>query len=145
MAMNEIHIEAPPDRVFEVLSTAELYPQWVVGAKEVRAVDDNWPEPGSKFHHSVGLGPYELEDNTKVLELDPPRRLVLEARARPVGRAKVQLLVEPDGSGTRVRMVEDVLSVPNLVRRLLEPAMHTRNEESLRRLSQLCERERPAG
>jgi hypothetical protein len=113
----------------------------VVGAKEVRAADAAWPEPGARFHHSIGWGPFELQDDTKSLDVHPPRRLVMEARARPLGRAVVELLLEPSGRGTRVTMAERVVS-PRLARwgnPALAPLIRWRNAESLRRLARITE------
>ncbi len=140
MAVNEIHIAAPPGRVFDVLSSGQRYAEWVVGAKRIRAVDGTWPEPGSRFHHTVGIGVLAVHDNTKVLQLEPPRRIVLVARARPFGRAEVELVVESDGAGTRVRMREEPTGAPGVVKRLLDPTIRSRNAEALRRLRGLCER-----
>ena len=40
-------------------------------------------------------------------ESAPPNRLVLKAKARPLGTAKVIMEIQPEGSGSRVTMVED--------------------------------------
>jgi uncharacterized protein YndB with AHSA1/START domain len=74
VARNRIHIEAPPEQVFAVLSDPERYPGWVVGAADTIKFDDEFPAPGSSFRHRVGLGPFTLSDRTWVVELDPPRR-----------------------------------------------------------------------
>src|SRR3954451_21888989 len=50
-------MDAPPDEVFAVLADARSYGEWVVGSKDVRAADPGFPAPGSRFPHSVGLGP----------------------------------------------------------------------------------------
>jgi uncharacterized protein YndB with AHSA1/START domain len=140
MAINSIHIDASPDEVFAFFADGSTYADWVVGAKRVREVEPAWPDPGSRFHHSVGVGPLTLDDRTKVLEVTPPRRLVLDARAFPVGRARVELVVEPDGTGTSVSMDEELMGVPAVVNRLFDPAIHVRNTESLRRLRTAVER-----
>ena len=54
MARNDIHVEAPPERVFEVLSDPESYGHWVVGSREIRGADPGFPGLGTKFDHSVG-------------------------------------------------------------------------------------------
>ena len=40
-AENEIEIDAPPERVWEVLANPESFDDWVVGAKDVRDADDD--------------------------------------------------------------------------------------------------------
>ncbi|WP_254186274.1 SRPBCC family protein [Paenarthrobacter aromaticivorans] len=42
--------------VWNVIADGWLYSGWVVGASRIRAVDDQWPQVGSKLHHSVGHG-----------------------------------------------------------------------------------------
>jgi uncharacterized protein YndB with AHSA1/START domain len=143
MSRNEIDVGAPPERVWQVLSDPRCYPQWVVGAKHVRGADDRFPAPGTRFHHAVGWGPLHVKDHTQVLESAAPHRLVLRARARPLGTARVTLEVEGGGDGrSRVRMVED--AGDPLTRLLFNPLTHLlvrgRNTESLRRLKQLAER-----
>ena len=140
MAENTVHIDAPPNEVFAFFADGCTYADWVVGAKEVRRVEGDWPARGSSFHHSVGVGPAALKDRTEVLDVEEPNRLVLDARAYPLGRAEVELVVEPEGAGTRVVMRERLSGVPGIVNRLLDPLIHLRNIESLRRLRSAIER-----
>ena len=141
MARNQVLIDAAPDTVFDVLTDAEDYPRWVVGASDVRDLDPDWPAVGTAFHHRVGLGPLTLPDRTTVVEIERPRRLVLQARARPAGTARITLELEPSGSGTRVTLVEDPGDL--LTRLIFTPLVHVavrmRNAESLRRLKRLVE------
>jgi hypothetical protein len=128
--------------VWRILADGWLYPLWVVGASRVRQVDDTWPDPGSKIHHSVGLWPAVLNDQTEVLECSPVRSLELCAKAWPGGEARVTVRLARRGTGTRVQLVEDVVGgparmVPKPVR---APALVWRNRECLRRLAWLAER-----
>jgi uncharacterized protein YndB with AHSA1/START domain len=139
VARNVAFYPVPPERVFEVLSDPENYAYWVVGSDTIRSYDPEWPAVGSKFHHRVGVGPIKINDNTEVFEVAPPHRLVLQARTRPLGTARVVLeLVEEDG-GTRVTMTEvpgDPLT--RLVHnRFVDRLLAKRNHESLRRLGEL--------
>ena len=141
VAKTEAQFSVPPDRVFAVLSDPESYADWVVGSHSIRDADPNWPGVGSRFHHRVGPGPVTINDHTEVLKVDPPNRLVLRARARPVGTAIVELMLEPCGGGTHVTMIEiagDPLS-KLAINRLTDPLVHHRNVESLRRLRRISE------
>src|SRR5690349_1471334 len=91
VARNRVHIRASPEEVFAVLSDAERYPEWVVGAAGIRDQDEDFPAVGSRFHHKVGSWPIGLKDHTEVLESDPPRRLALKAKARPLGTATIEI------------------------------------------------------
>ena len=144
MAVNEIHIDTPPDRVFAVLADWRSYGDWVVGSRMIRGADPGFPAVGTRFHHQVGIGPLNLNDHTEVLEVDAPRKLILKAKARPLGTAIVDLTLEPDGNGCRVTMREDpgdrvtaFVFMP-----LTHLLMRGRNAEALDRLKRLAE-ERP--
>jgi polyketide cyclase/dehydrase/lipid transport protein len=139
VAENDIEIDAPPERVWEVLAQPLLYDEWVLGAQTIRDADESWPAPGSKLHHRTGVGPLAIDDETRVVEADSPRRLVLEARVRPLGVFPVVLELDPrPGGGTHVRMVEEpdgaLAKVPGT-----DTAIEARNTISLRRLKQLAE------
>jgi len=141
MARNVRLMDCTPEDVFEVLANGWLYPAWVVGASRMRAVDQAWPNPGSRLHHSFGVWPILIDDSTRVEEYVPPRRMVLVARGWPVGEARVEIEVRPRGEGTVVRLTEHAISgpaswVPSV---LLDPILHWRNTETLRRLAFLAE------
>ena len=129
------------DQVWDVLSDGWLYPLWVVGASRIRDVDDGWPAEGRKLHHSFGVWPLVIDDTTEVLEIQPDQRIILEARGWPVGTARVEITVQPDGNGSLVSIAEDVSSGP--VQLVPQPirvaAMDIRNKETLRRLAYLAE------
>jgi len=135
-------IAAPAERVWDVLADGWSYATWVVGTARIRDVDETWPEPGSRIHHSVGLWPALLSDTTSVEACDTGRRLVLKARGWPLGEARVELDIEPDGpQSCTVTMTEDAVAGPgSLPPRLVRQAMILpRNSESLRRLAYLAE------
>jgi uncharacterized protein YndB with AHSA1/START domain len=141
VARTSMHFDVPPERVFEVLSRPESYGDWVVGSDVIRDADPHWPAVGSRFHHRVGVGPFKINDHTEVIEASPPHRLVLHARARPMGTALVKLQLEPDDGGARVTMEEtagDPLSWLG-INPLTFWLVRLRNEESLRRLKRIAE------
>jgi len=146
MATNHAEFDVPPEQVWAVLADPESYAHWVVGSKHIRGADPDWPAPGTRFHHTVGVGPLELDDNSEVLEARPPERLVLRVRARPSGTANVVLELHPNGDGTSVVM--DEYPVSGLAQLLHNPLqdklIHRRNTESLRRLKHLSENRGPS-
>lgn len=139
-------VSADPTTVWEVLSDGWLYPLWVVGASRMREVDEEWPEVGSRLHHSIGAWPLLLDDETEVVEVHPRNLLVLRAKVRPAGEAMVRISVTPAGAGSEITIEEDVVSGPPVVvpKLLRVPMLDWRNTETLRRLAFLVER-RPAG
>ena len=140
MSRTVSYIAAPRERIFAVLTNAWTYADWVVGAKEIRDVEPEWPAVGSGFHHTVGVGPFATRDETRVRALEPPGHLALRARAWPAGEADVTLLLDEAGAGTRVTMLEEPVSGPArwLHNPLLDAATHARNTIALRRLARLA-------
>ncbi len=143
MSKNHHTIDATPDEVFAVLADARTYEHWVVGCADIRAVDGDWPAVGSKFFHTVGVGPIKTKDNTAVVEVEPGRKLVLEARARPAGVAKVIFTLTPVDGGTEVEIDEyPVRGVAKTIHNPIQDGLiKLRNVETLRRLDkQVTER-----
>jgi len=142
VATNSILVDAPPEAIWAVLSDPPQYGEWVVGSKDIRRWDPEWPEPGATFHHTFLIGPIPVRDTTSVLEADAPRRLKLRARARPTGIAHIVLELEPEGDGTRVHMSESPVEGPpaKLDNPLQDYLIKRRNDETLRRLKRLAER-----
>lgn len=141
MATNHIQLGVPPERVFAVLADPNSYGDWVVGSDTIRDADPNWPAVGSRFYHRVGIGPFKLNDHTEVVDADPPHKLVLHARARPLGTALVTMILEPRDGGTWVTMKEtagDALSLLG-INPLTDWLVHLRNNESSRRLKRIAE------
>ena len=136
----------PPAAVWDALADAGTYGDWVVGSKSIRTADASWPAPGSRLHHTVGVGPLRLDDHTESLEADPPSLLRLRAKARPLGTAQVTLQLAPSDGGTFVRMTEnpDGLSAVLGINPLVHLLTMVRNAESLRRLEKIAET-RPGG
>ncbi len=141
MAVTEIDLTVGPERVFEVLCDPKAYGDWVVGSDTIRDADPNWPAVGSRFYHRVGAGPFKVNDDTKVIELDPARKLVLHARARPVGTAEVSMEWVAQGGGTHVTMREvagDPLS-RLAINPLTDWTVDLRNRVALRRFKRIAE------
>jgi uncharacterized protein YndB with AHSA1/START domain len=144
MSRNSIMVDASPSEVFAVLEDPDAYAQWVVGARRIRRVDPDWPREGSEFHHAIGVAGAELHDSSKVVERNPPHRIVLDVRFRPTGTARVEIEVEPVERGSRITIAERPSSGPVVwvPLALIDPVLHLRNAWSLQRLR--CEVEQRA-
>lgn len=141
MARTERVIDATPSAVFDVLADPRSYVYWVIGSREVRDADPSWPEPGSRFHHTVNVGPLRIRDHTRVEDVDRGRCLQLKAKARPFGTARITIRLQQESGGTRVTMVED--AADSLTAFIFQPLTHLavrhRNVRSLERLAELAE------
>lgn len=141
MARVSIRVEAPADDVWKILDDPWTYANWVVGTVKIRDADRTWPAAGSKLHHAVGAWPVTLQDETEVMECQPGRRLLLQARGWPAGEATVELVLHPEGERTRVEMYEEPTSGPGawVNNRVLEIIAARRLAETLDRLRRLAE------
>ena len=138
--------KASRDRVWEVIADGWTYSQWVVGNSRMRAVDPNWPQVGSTIRHSIGVWPLLIDDVTIVEECRPSEKLVLLAKGRPFGKARVTVrLFDIDGGGCRIEMAEVPVGAPMgwVPDRLSLAAAFPRNRECTWRLAALAERRTP--
>nr|WP_202511931.1 SRPBCC family protein [Streptomyces sp. SID3343] len=102
-------IQAPPARVWEVLSDPRRYAEWVVGTRTVKQADDEWPRVGARLRYVLGFGPVTFDDECVVRICEPERRLELEAMARPFGSARIAIELVPWGDDTVVVVDEHPL------------------------------------
>ncbi len=126
----------PAADVWRVIADGWLYSGWVVGASRIRAVDDTWPQSGSRLHHSVGAWPLVINDSTRVTAVDPGKSLELVARGWPMGEAKIVITLQDQGGQCLVTIAEDAIrgpgkKVPKIMR---DPMIAVRNRETLKRL-----------
>lgn len=125
MSTTQRIINATPQRVDAVLRHGWNYADWVVGAVHIRAVDGQWPEPGSRVHHRVGAWPLTIADNTEVISYVPDQSLELRARMWPFGEATVPLAWEPAPAGNcRITMDEQFVHGPALALRNRAPTCY---------------------
>jgi hypothetical protein len=142
--MNRIEVQLPvaPERAFTLLEYPRSFRAIVPGARPIRYFDPSWPDPGTEVRHSVGVYPLVIRDRTIVMECQPGRRLVLEARVQMIGTFVVDFRFEPDAGGTRLTVEETVmggaLGLP-LLRPLADLTVRVRNAELARRLRRLSD------
>src|SRR4051812_22812020 len=135
-------IDVPRPAVWAVIADGDAFEYWVAGCQKIRGVEGSWPAIGASIHHRVGVGALTIADSTSVEEAEPDRRLVLRARVRPLGIARIVLTLDaPDTASTRVVMEEQAIEgpaafVPDAV---LRPLLDARNAETLRRLKRVAE------
>ncbi|MEV2254117.1 SRPBCC family protein [Streptomyces sp. NPDC050147] len=93
-------ILASPTEVWRLLSDGRRYGEWVTGTQEVLAVDPHWPAVGARLKVRVGVGPLALDDTCVVRISEPESRLQLEAKAGPLGAARIAMNLIPWGEHT---------------------------------------------
>ena len=142
MATVSCRMEATPEAVYAALSDGWLYSGWVVGTSHMRAVEKDWPAVGTRLFHASGIWPAALRDETQVEESSPGERLVMTARGRPVGEARIEITLTPEGTATLVTMTETPVSGPGrwVHNPVTEALLVRRNVEGLARLTAIVER-----
>ncbi len=142
MAVTRRTLSQPAAAVYALLADGHRYAEWVVGAKRIRRVDPGWPEVGSRFHHTIGVGPLATNDETEVLAFAEGGDVVLKARGWPAGAARVTITAEDAPGGCEVVMDEVPIEGPakTLHNPVLDGLIHLRNVESLRRMERALER-----
>lgn len=138
-------VQASRQEVWDVIANGWTYTQWVVGNSRTRAVDSNWPEPGSTIRHSVGVWPLVINDKTVVESCTPGEEIVLYARVGLMGAARITIRLHDIPQGCRIEMHEVPVSGPAglMPNRLSLLAVYPRNRECLWRLGALAERLKP--
>jgi carbon monoxide dehydrogenase subunit G len=104
---NTVAIARPLSVVFDLICDPTTYPEWLVGAQEIRHIDDEWPMVGSTFEHRIGVGPIRIPGSTTVELLDSPNHFALAAGMGPLGEARVDFRLRGiDGTSTEVTIEE---------------------------------------
>jgi uncharacterized protein YndB with AHSA1/START domain len=139
-------VAAPRQRVWNVLADGWTFSSWVVGTSRIRAVDADWPAPGTRIRHSVGPWPLVINDESVVETSVPLQELVLCVKMWPVGEAHVTLRLTDILGGCRVEMEEVIISgllkwIPD---RLQLAGVLPRNRECLWRLASIAEHKQPS-
>ena len=93
-------IAAPPETVFDYLVDPARFVLWMGVAADLD------PRPGGGYHITVGPGAVASGEYRVV---DPPRRLAFTWGWRgdldvPAGSTTVEILLTPDGEGTRLEL-----------------------------------------
>jgi hypothetical protein len=136
---------ATRQQVWDVIANGWTYSQWVVGNSRMRAVDPNWPAAGSTIEHSIGVWPLLLDDETVVEDSQPPEQLVLLAKGRPFGKARITLRLFELDTGCRIEMAEVPVGAPMgwMPKHVALAIAVPRNRECTWRLATMAERRRP--
>jgi hypothetical protein len=144
MATTEQTFAAGAPDVFAMLANPDAYPHWLVGARRVRSVSDDWPRPGSFFEHTVGFGPVAIADRTTVRAIGAAGMLELLARARPFLEAVVRFEVQGSATGCTLVMRETPAGVYKANSAVAQHLIRALIERSLQRLKSFVESRRSA-
>lgn len=107
MAIRHVLINRPPEDVWRVLSDGRRYAEWVVGTYRTEESKGTWPELDSAIVYTVKLGPLLLRNETRVRICEPPVRLELEAKAGPLGTARIAIEIRRWGQDASVVVLDE--------------------------------------
>ena len=98
--VREMHIDAAPETVFEFFTDPAKYVRW---KGKLARLD---PRPGGRYEVDVTD---EALARGEFVEVDPPRRVVFTwgwegSDNVPPGSSTVEIVLEPDGEGTLLRL-----------------------------------------
>jgi uncharacterized protein YndB with AHSA1/START domain len=93
----EIRVDAPAERLWEVVANPTNLPRWDRHIVSVTGVPPGGLRKGTVYSTTLGLMGVRARVDAQVLELEPPR--YSEVRLRGLLDAVVQTWVEPDGPG----------------------------------------------
>lgn len=142
----ELFVDAPPERVFELLAQPERTPEWSPSAISVRRTDGGPIGVGSTTESVVKVLGTRQRAIGRCSVFDPPRRLVIESRTDLGGKSRSDSELIPEGGGTRLRATLEYVvpggGLGKLFDRLVaERQIRQEFEQSLQTLKGLVERE----
>ncbi|MEU6546300.1 SRPBCC family protein [Streptomyces sp. NPDC046859] len=143
MAVRHRLIHVGPSAVWDVLADGTRYAEWVVGTARSEPVRGQWPQTGSAIRFEIRIGPARLTNETVVRRCEEGRLLELEAKAGPLGTARISIDVRPWGEETLVIVDEHPLrGAGGLLHNAgFEALIQLRHRTMLARLARLCESE----
>ncbi|MGO9081074.1 MAG: SRPBCC family protein [Streptosporangiaceae bacterium] len=133
-AHGEIHIDAPPERVWPLVSDITVPPLFSAELQEVQwASDPAGPRPGARFtgrneHPARGT----WHTTSVIAECEPCRCFAWNVETPTGYAASWRFDLEPDGTGTRLRQEGRMGPAPSRVTELIA-AMPDREEKIIAR------------
>jgi len=140
----DLFVEAPPERVFELLAQPERTPEWSPNVVAIRRVGDGPIGVGSTTHALIkALGTQQRAIGCCTV-FDPPRRIVIESRTDLGARSRSDSQLVPEGSGTRLRATLEYVVPGGGLGQLFDKLVAERQtredfEQALLRLKRLLE------
>lgn len=141
MADDWILVDAPAQSIFSVLADPSQYEVFVVGNSQIRRFDPRWPQPGTRFHHLLGVKPLVVAGSSLSLATDYETYLVLETGMGILGATLTTFYLMETPDGTKLEVREEPWSglVARFWSKAVDIALDRRNRLLLRRLKRLSE------
>ena len=140
----DLFVEAPPERVFELLAQPERTPEWSPNVVAIRRVGDGPIGVGSTTRALIKALGTQQRAIGRCTVFDPPRRIVIESRTDLGARSRSDSQLVPEGSGTRLRATLEYVVPGGGLGQLFDKLVAERQtredfEQALLRLKRLLE------
>ena len=93
------HIEAPPDKVWDLMCDIKRGPEWITVMLETLYVSEDWIQKGSVYRELSKVGPSKSVTEWTITAFDPGHSQVHETHEKTL-KVTLTITVEPDGAGT---------------------------------------------
>ena len=101
-----VHVDAPPDHVWEALSDISTHVQWMADAESILFTSESTAGVGTTFECRTVVGPLATVDLMEITVWEPPRRMGVRHSGVVTGTGEFHL--EAAGSGTTFTWEEDL-------------------------------------
>lgn len=98
--VNHVHIDAPPEQVFEMATKTERLPQWQSNLVEVRDVTGPGDQVGTAWTAVLKLGGRRLESRWEIVRIERPTLIETRGTAPGGGGATIVNRYDPAAGGT---------------------------------------------
>jgi uncharacterized protein YndB with AHSA1/START domain len=125
--ITEIHIAAPPERVFKALTDSGQLARWFTSPECPAKLWEMDARRGGRYRYATEKGTVvvngvsEFECHREILEFDPPRLLAYSWIANwhndKSRRTVVRWELSPDAAGTHVKVIHSGLAQENVARK----------------------------
>jgi uncharacterized protein YndB with AHSA1/START domain len=134
-----IEIEAPPERVYDLVMDPKRLGEWVTIHAGLKESPDGDLREGSELIQSLKLAGRRFDVHWEVVQAEKPKRVVWEGKGPVHSRAKVVYDLDADGDGKTCFSYMNEYSMPGgpLGRIAAGVLRHTAERESERTLEQL--------
>jgi len=96
-----IDIDAPPEKVWEVVMDPDCLERWVTIHRRLLRADKGPPRIGFEMDQAIHLRGVTVDVHWELVECEPPRRAVWEGHGPARSRAHTEYLLSENGGGTR--------------------------------------------
>ena len=137
IVVNTVTINGPPKAVFDLITTARLWPQWHPATKGVGGVVERPYGLGDLIHERGRIGDKDFETTWKVIEHARPSKIVLQSQKAPT---RITYTFTP-GKGTTIFTRKLEYQAENFApAKELEKVMRDQSEQGVNRLKALVEK-----